>query len=34
LNAKVTENIKLLEELKDPGLWDFKRFVVGLGIEI
>lgn len=33
LEARAREGALLLEEIKDPGLLDFKRFVVGLGIK-
>lgn len=34
LEAQTREGARLLEEIKDPGLLDFKRFVAGLGIKI
>lgn len=33
LAARTSENLQFLETLKDPGLQDLKRFVVGLGIK-
>lgn len=33
LEARAREGALLLEEINDPGLLDFKRFVVGLGIK-
>lgn len=34
LEARAREGAVLLEEINDPGLLDFKRFVAGLGIKI
>lgn len=34
LAARVSENVQLLECIKDPGLRDFKRFVDHLGVKV